>query len=290
MAVETGWCQEKEECVRNNMGLVYGVISGKLGHRRKKKYAEWGANVGLDRPALEEYGKWGLEEAWSGFDPERGTQFSTYAVRIIEQKLTDSMVGEMPDRLPRETAKQRKWVLEVEERLTQELGRLPTDEEVALKAEVVVEKVSAFRNPWRSVPLDEPVGDREEAGNTVGDQVPGDDLSPEGALLAEKDEQEATRRLTRFKTLFDTAGLTDEERLVLALRWGLNQSLTPRPRAEVARVLAEDYHRTEYVITGPKRAKSGGTPKYLTDRVRMAELRASRKVSHRVLAERGGTP
>ena len=284
MAAETGWCQDKDECVRNNMGLVHGVIGGRLGHRRKKKYAEWGANVGLDRPALEEYGKWGLEEAWAGFDPGHKTQFSTYAVKIIEQKLNDCVVAANPDHESPDAYKRRRAIHAAEERSASTPGRAPTDEEVAFEADLPVEEVVKVRTYSYVASLDETVGDDRE--DTRADFVEGGDMDE--AVEQQESRRKAGGARGDLSSLLEAVGLTPEEQLVLKLRWGLDQQyLEPRPRAKVAQLLAQEHGHEEFVVTGEKRAKNRSKPKYLTDPVRRIELRATRKLE-RHFADRTG--
>jgi DNA-directed RNA polymerase specialized sigma subunit len=277
MSAQNGWCQDEEKCVQDNMDLVRAVIYGKAGSRRH--YANWAKKHQLTQDDLEPYGEWALRIAWERFDPDRGTQFSTYAVDIIEQKLTEGIVATDPNQESREAYRRRRSTLDAEARLTTTLQRVPTDEEVAFEADLPLEEVVEVRAYSYVDSLDKTLVDDGE--DTLADFVEGGDMDE--AVEQRESKRQAHVARNEFARSLESVDLSAIEELVLRLRWGFDQQrMEPRPRLKVAQLLAEEHGHADFVVTGEKRAKSGLPPKYLTDPVRRIELRATHKVAEHV--------
>ena len=117
-------------------------------------------------------------------------------------------------------------IARAERELASELGRDPTDEEIAAKAELSVEDIEETREVTRTITsLDRPVG---EAGDTsLGDLLESDDRPPEEEVaigLREETLREAIERLP------------EREREVVRLRYGINGD-DPTPLREAGRRL-----------------------------------------------------
>ena len=149
-------------------------------------------------------GNLGLVKAVERFDPERGTRFSTYAVWWIRHHITQALVNRgrkirIPANLHRLFMKARKAIPQ----LSAELGREPTDAEVAERIGTTIDKLVDARRAMqlRAVGLDQPAGDSEE--RTVAEvlAVP-DDVDLDGAM---DDERHVSLALSAFEELDDKA-------------------------------------------------------------------------------------
>jgi RNA polymerase primary sigma factor len=173
-------------------------------------------------------GIFGLIRAAEKFDWRRGFKFSTYATYWIRQAIQRGMENkERTIRIPTNVLQRERRVQRAEKELAGELGRPPTDEEVAQRAELTVGDVEALRGMARTVTsLDRPVGESGEAA--FGDLLPSDAASPEEEVHVSLRESAVRRAL---------AELSDREREVVQLRYGLNGDKQPATVPEIGRRL-----------------------------------------------------
>jgi RNA polymerase primary sigma factor len=199
--IEQGDTEALQQFVLSNLRLVVNI---------SKRY------VGRGLPLIDliQEGNIGLMRAVQTFDWRRGFKFSTYATWWIRQGITRAIADKARTiRLPVHVSEALTKLNAAQQRLTQELGREPTDEEIARDLGVDAGRVADTRAAARlPSSIDRPIGEGDES--TVADLVADrNDLGPE--LLASERllQQEAER------TLRDT--LTDREKLVLQMRFGL---------------------------------------------------------------------
>lgn len=136
---------------------------------------------------LVSYGTFGLIEALDRFDPDRGLQFSTYAVNRIRGAMIDGLRS--MDWAPRRVRREARQLTNAADDLNVHLEREPTTAEVAEKLEQPVEKVVAMMSEavlaQGAVSLDVPVPINEEGRDTtLGDQLAGID-DPEEATVVD---------------------------------------------------------------------------------------------------------
>jgi len=198
--VERGDLRAKERLINSNLRLVVA---------NAKRYQ----GQGLPLLDLIQEGILGLIRAAEKFDWRRGYKFSTYATFWIRQAMQRGLEQKARTiRVPTELAQRERRVARVERELATELGREPTDEEVAKRAKIALDDLDRIRSASRVVTsLDRPVG--EEGETDLGSLLPSDRPAPEEEVSVTLEEQTLRRAVSR---------LPDEEREVVKLRYGIN--------------------------------------------------------------------
>lgn len=179
----------------------------------------------LDYEDILSFGTIGLIEAVERFDYEKGVKFETYAISRIRGAIIDALRS--LDRLPRSVRQKAKDADKALVDLTSDLGRDPTDEEVA---EAMGLKIEAYRKhlvdaSWITVSLD-----------TMGMSHDGEEDSGGALGIADPDEENFDSGLEQQELIGELAGaireLPEREQLILSLYY--KEELTMR---EVSKVL-----------------------------------------------------
>jgi RNA polymerase primary sigma factor len=199
-AVERGDLRAKERLINSNLRLVVA---------NAKRYQGQGLSL-LD---LIQEGILGLIRAAEKFDWRRGYKFSTYATFWIRQAIQRGLEQKARTiRIPTELAQRERRVARVERELAAELGREPTDEEIAERAKIMPEELERVRDASRVVTsLDRPVG--EDGDTQLGALLPSDRPAPEEEVSVALEEDTLRRAIAR---------LPEDEREIVRLRYGIN--------------------------------------------------------------------
>jgi len=203
--IERGDNEAKNLLARANLRLVVSIA---------KRFV--GRSSDLTLLDLIQEGNLGLFKAVDKFDWKKGYKFSTYATWWIRQAITRALADQSRTiRIPVhmvETIAKYKQVLR---RLSQDLGRDPLPEEVAMEMGIDVEKVHIIENINQdTVSLEKPIGeDSDDGKSTLGEFIADDKiLSP---------DQDSAHRILRDQINEILDDLSPKERKILEMRHGL---------------------------------------------------------------------
>ncbi|WIG60337.1 MAG: RNA polymerase sigma factor RpoD [Ktedonobacterales bacterium] len=227
--IEAGDKEAVQQFVLANLRLVVSIA---------KRYVGRGLSL-LD---LIQEGNIGLMRAVQRYDWRRGHRFSTHATWWIRQAISRAVADKgRAIRLPVYVNTALNRVRRERQRLVQEMGREPTEQEMAEALGMDVERLHELEAaPGTPISLELPVGEDEEQelGDVLADEA---STSPEEAATTRTMKQEVQDVLTDV--------LTPRERLVLELRFGLGNGHT-FPLEQVGRQLGITRERVRQIEAG----------------------------------------
>ncbi len=194
-----------ERLVTANLRFVISYVKKYQGH-------------GLDLSELVAIGNEGLLKAVRKFDPEHGVKFISYAVWWVRQAVLKALAEQTRSvRIPLNQNSALIKMSRAETFLSQELGREPTDQEIATALNDTPENIrSARRMTSAELSLDAPVERGDKTSGTMGERFAG----TEGGDIEERTDATLMREF--IDKIFERY-LTPRERKILYLYYGLEE-------------------------------------------------------------------
>ncbi|MDF2926504.1 MAG: sigA [Paenibacillaceae bacterium] len=223
--IEEGDELAKRKLAEANLRLVVSIARRYIGR-------------GMQFLDLIQEGNLGLIKAVDKFDYSMGFKFSTYATWWIRQAITRAIADQARTiRIPVHMVETLNKFIRVSRQLLQDLGREPTNEEIAKEMGLTLEKIEEIKKIGQEpISLDTPIG--EENDSLLGDFIEDHDA------LAPADSAAFMLLKEQLEDVLDT--LTEREENVLRLRFGLDDNRT-RTLEEVGQVFGVTRERIRQI-------------------------------------------
>ena len=227
VAIGNGDVEARDRMVRANLRLVVNIARGYTGK-------------GLGLQDLIEEGNLGLLRAVEGFDPGVGTRFSTYASYWIKQSIKRALINTAKTiRIPAYMVELLSKWRRATNRLTEELGRTPTPEEIARVLGLARKKLPIIKKAIRIYNLT-PQTDQADAGWSLGEMIQDERVRTPDTEMVESDN------LVHVMRQLET--MDPREATVLRMRFGLDGH-EPRTLKEIGESLSLTRERVRQIET-----------------------------------------
>jgi len=232
--------------VSANAGLVRNIAKRHYYVLKQMTTAGGGVGTILTLQDMIQEGNLGLMKAAERFEPERGFRFSTYATYWIRQRILQSITdSSRVIRLPVHVTDTLKKLNKARKEISAEIGRMPSDAELAHHMNMSADKLRRISDKARSVvSLESPLrmgnNHRSETDRrTIGDFIASDAPTP---------EEDAEHKSLQQDIRAVVNELAEREREVLVLRFGLDNG-EPMSTSETAAQLGITTDRVRHVET-----------------------------------------
>jgi RNA polymerase primary sigma factor len=227
VAIGTGDVQARDRMVRANLRLVVNIARGYTGK-------------GLGLQDLIEEGNLGLLRAVEGFDPGVGTRFSTYASYWIKQSIKRALINTAKTiRIPAYMVELLSKWRRATARLSDELGRTPTPEEIARVLGLPRKKLPIIKKAIRIYNLT-PQTDQADAGWSLGEMIADERVRTPEVEMVESDN------LVHVMQQLET--MDPREATVLRMRFGIDGH-EPKTLKEIGESLGLTRERVRQIET-----------------------------------------
>jgi RNA polymerase primary sigma factor len=234
--IALGDARARDRMVRANLRLVVNIARGYTGK-------------GLGLQDLIEEGNLGLLRAVEGFDPSMGTRFSTYASYWIKQSIKRALINSAKTiRIPAYMVELLSKWRRASARLTEELGRTPTPEEITRVLGLPRKKLPIIKKAIR-IYNSTPQTDQSESGWSLGEMIMDERMkSPEDEMV----ETDVLKQVMQM-----LGDMESREATVLRMRFGLDDH-EPHTLKEIGEKLGLTRERVRQIETEALRKLNDG--------------------------------
>lgn len=223
--IRDGDQEARAKLIRSNLRLVV-----KIAHDFK--------GLGLPLLDLISEGNIGLMRAVEKFDPSKGAKLSSYAAWWIKQSMRRALANQARTiRIPVQSASKISKIQAARTKLSEQLGREPTDKEIAKEVNLTERTVTGLRlGKTTTISLHDPIQHGEDG--EFRDIIPDEKTTSPDEIV--QDEETLNHMLQL------TDKLDERERTILNLRFGLNGE-RPRTLEEVSQTIGRTRERVRQI-------------------------------------------